>query len=206
MSDSERNIIGAMLYKCECPVIVDLGAYHGEDTDWMIKSCRNTPTSIMVEADPQNVDWISAANLPSKLIFGAIAERSGETDFWICSTAEGRGSGSIRRPTGHVLRNGVSYDFRKTTIPCWSLDDLYAQNNLDHIDILWVDIQAAERDMIAGGKNALAHTRYMFIEAEEGEEMYQGQAMRAELLALLHGWSEVQRFDFNTLLRNNDVT
>jgi FkbM family methyltransferase len=47
-----------------------------------------------------------------------------------------------------------------------TLDSVARETQLDRIDLLWVDIQGAERDMIAGGRHALSRTRYMMIEAE----------------------------------------
>jgi hypothetical protein len=86
-------------------------------------------------------------------------------------------------------------------VPCYTLDTIFRCEGLAKIDLLWVDIQGAERDMIQGGGFALAHTRYLFIEAET-EELYAGEALKPELLALLgdHGFALVQDFGCNVLL------
>ena len=185
-------------------MIVDLGAYNGSDTQWMIDASRN-PRVIAVEADPDNFCTLAALRLNATIIYGAIADHTGTCDFWACYTGRGRGSGSIRPPSGHLDLNGTDWDFRKLdeSIPCYSLDDIFREQGLDHIDLLWVDIQGAERDMIAGGQNALKHSRYLFIESEYEKELYAGQAMRPELLALLPGWTVSHTFDFNLLLRND---
>ncbi len=75
---------------------------------------------------------------------------------------------------------------------------------IESVDLLWVDIQGAERDMIAGGQRTLKNTRYLFIEAEE-QQFYEGQAVRPELLAMLPGWEVIGEFDYNLLLRNQNV-
>lgn len=210
----ERNLISSILWDCPHPVIVDLGAFRGEDTAWMVQACRKQPRVIMVEPDPENFEVcesiVQTFDLPAMnvdVLNAAISDVCGTSSFWLCNTPAGRGSGSTHRPTGHLNRNGVQYDFRESSVACMTLDHIFSHRDpiwlpFDHIDMLWVDIQGAERDMIAGGQTALAHTRYIFIEAEEGEEMYADQAMRDELLDLLPGWTEVQRFDFNTLLVN----
>ena len=83
---------------------------------------------------------------------------------------------------------------------CWSLDHLtYSLGIFGEIDMLWVDIQGAERDMIAGGQNALSRTRYLFIEAET-TELYEGMALRDELLTLLPGFKVIEEFEYNLLL------
>jgi 2-O-methyltransferase len=199
---NETEVVSAILRDCNDPVILDLGAFGGEDTSWLIAACRVPPKVIAVEADWDNYQRLAAAGLKATTIYSAIADHIGTCTFYRCFTDRGVGSGSIRQPTGHLDRAGTKYDFRPVTIPCLTLDHLFEISCLDHIDVLWCDIQAAERDMIASGQNALMHTHYLFIEAEEGPEMYAGQAMRAELLNLLPNWVEVERFDFNTLLRN----
>jgi hypothetical protein len=87
-------------------------------------------------------------------------------------------------------------------VPALSLDSLFTLSRIDHADLLWVDIQGAERDMIAGGQQALAKTRYMMIEAEPEVELYEGQALKPELIALLPGWEVLKDFWYNLLCRN----
>jgi len=204
-TQDEGAVVGAILRACKNPVILDLGAYGGEDTAWLIGACSVPPTVVAVEADPDNFARLQAAKLPASLVHGAIANHVGTCTFYKCYTGLGVGSGSIRQPTGHLDRGGTKYDFRPMTVSCFTLDHLFDLHGLDHVDLLWCDIQAAERDMIAGGQKTLARTRYLFIEAEDDAtpEMYAGQLNRTALLNLLPGWTEVQRFDFNTLLRND---
>ncbi len=87
----------------------------------------------------------------------------------------------------------------------YTLDAIFEREWLTKIDLLWVDIQGAERDMIAGGAKALSHTRYMFMEAET-TELYEGQAMRGELLAMLPGWTLLGEFEANVLLWNDNFS
>ena len=86
-------------------------------------------------------------------------------------------------------------------MPCVSLDDLFSQFGLEKIDLLWVDIQGSERDMIKGGQAALKKTRYCFMEVES-IPLYEGEALKPELLSLMQGWDLVGEFEYNVLLRN----
>jgi hypothetical protein len=109
------------------------------------------------------------------------------------------GSGSIRKPVKHLeLFPEIIFPNIHIT-PCMSLDHLFLSVGVPYIDLLWVDIQGAERDMIAGGGLALSKTRYLFIEAEQ-TELYEGQALREELLSLLPGFKVIQELDYNLLL------
>lgn len=208
-SELERAAVSKILQTCANPCIVDLGAHHGEDSEWMAGAAGAgvvKPIIIMVEADRQNYEMVAATacRLNAISIWGAIASHTGHCPFWVCNTPEGRGSGSIRKPTGH-LKEKPWYDFRlaEDDIPCFTLDDLFAKECLDHIDILWVDIQGAENSMVAGGQKALKHTRYLFLEAEK-RILYDGQSIREDLLAMLPGWTVIGDFDFNLLLRNDN--
>ena len=84
-----------------------------------------------------------------------------------------------------------------------TLDSIFGQERLKKIDLLWVDIQGAERNMIAGGQKALSHTRYVFMEAET-VELYEGEALKADLIAALPGWTLLADFGSNILLRNEN--
>jgi FkbM family methyltransferase len=207
-SYAEINAVTRLLEACGDPCIVDLGSNQGEDAEWMTAVCKKRPKVVLVEADQQNFEHarVAAARFGATAIYGAIAAYTGNCDFWVCaSPPDGRGSGSIRKPTGHVIEKPW-YDFRlaKDQIPCYTLDYIFRQENLDHIDVLWVDIQGAERDMIEGGQEALKRTRFLFIEAEK-RVLYEGQAIQGELLAMLPGWTVIGDFDFNLLLRNGNL-
>lgn len=200
----ERAAVSAILRSCEHPVIVDLGAYDGADTEWMIAACGNrSPIVLAIEPDERNCAEIIKRDMAVWLWHAAIADHTGHCNFHSCepSGVQGPASGSIRKPTGHLEH----FEWCKFNDPgevsCFTLDYILGFSGLDHIDILWVDIQGAERDMIAGGPGALKLTRYMFIEVER-VKLYDGQALRDELLAMLPGWKIIEEFDFNILLKN----
>lgn len=209
-TNREQASVKAVLKDCEYPVIVDLGAHRGEDSLWMMDymaSIAKRPRIVMVEPDIRNLRWIQYRDWKSKsdatVIEGAIAQETGTCDFHVCDNEEGQafGSGSIRKPTGHLVHFPWCKFPRTIGVRCFSLDDLFKRERLTHIDMLWADLQGAEKDMILGGAEALRRTRYLFIEAEE-VEFYEGQALRPELLRMLPDWVVEQTFDYNLLLRN----
>jgi FkbM family methyltransferase len=208
---AERAAISAILKKIPAPAtIMDLGAYQGEDSAWMITACSYPPAPrcIMVEADKRNFDVLKQNftafwGVRAVMHHAAIADHTGTCEIYLCDNREGpeNGSSSIRKPTGH-LHHFPRFEFKRTeTINCYTLDDLFEREELDHIDVLWADLQGAENQLIAGGQRALAKTKWLFIEAEE-VEMYEGQSVRPDLLAMLPGWTVAQEFDYNLLLRN----
>jgi hypothetical protein len=204
------------------PVIYELGAYHGEDTEWVTGVCagRGGCNYVVVEADPENARVILGKMAPGQSLntgrsgvrFAffdcAIADHDGVADFHICANSIGhqRGSGSIRHPTGHLTHFPWCHFPKVLPLPCMTLDSLYLTMRRLHdraiIDFLWSDLQGAERDMIAGGRAALANTRYLFMEAEPEVELYAGQALKAELISMLPEWDVLEDFGYNILLRN----
>ncbi len=207
-SEQEQAAIRSILNDPEmcAPTIVELGAHCGEDYEWIYPACHTKPHYVMVEPDPRNVQYLidCACLWPGRrLIIGAVSDHSGFEPFHFCenSVANNHASGSLRKPTGHLEH------FPEVTFPnvgmvhVYSLDAIFEREWLTKIDLLWVDIQGAERDMIAGGQKALSHTRYLFMEAET-TALYEGQALRPDLLAMLPGWMLLGEFEANVLLGN----
>jgi FkbM family methyltransferase len=212
MTPQEFDAVHDLMTRIENPVIVELGAYRGEDTYNFENMVDSTPNlvHVMVEPDTENCRFIEGnRHRPfgphRRLICGAIADSRGHRMFRRSrDSRDGAcGSGSILEPTGHK-EHFPSITFEVTQpVECFTLDEIFERENLPKIDLLWVDIQGAEREMIIGGTKALARTRYCFMEAEE-VELYAGQALKPELIAMLQptGWKLIQDFGFNILLEN----
>ena len=200
----EKKAVLDAIGMIEHPVVVELGAYDGVDMDW-IREAFPGVRYVMLEADPRNADVIRTYRDLTGVTFieAAIADHTGECAFHLCDNEidQAKASSSIRRPKEHLeFFSWCTFD-ETITVPCYSLDDLFIGQGIERADLVWADIQGAERDMIAGGRNALKHTRYLFTEADE-HEMYEGQAPRDALLEMLPDWEIVGKFDWNILLRN----
>lgn len=206
-NEVEKQAIRRIMKDVNSPCVVELGARTGEDEPWIRGCCCEDPCYIMVEPDMQNAQLIlnhpRGLDRNRRLILGAVAEYDGEAKFHVSwNPADGsRTSGSIRQPTGHAIYYPNTEFTGINTVPCWKLDSIFRKEWLTKIDLLWVDIQGAERDMIAGGQGALRRSRYLFVEVESAE-LYQGQALREELFALLPGWTVKEDLDHNVLLEN----
>ena len=208
-TEAEYKAVRALLVSCTDPCIVDLGSFDGGDAEWMTAACAAVPRVVVVEPDERNLARLRARFIGRKevkIYSGAVASFTGTCKFHVCDNAENQAfaSGSIREPSGHLIHFPWCTFPKTVDVPCWTLDDIACRENLDHIDVLWVDIQGAEADMIRGGQMALARTRYLFIEAEE-VEFYKGQVLRAELIAMLPGWRVIGDFQYNLLLSNEGL-
>jgi FkbM family methyltransferase len=179
--------------------VVELGAHRGEEFQWMRTALCPLRRYIAVEADPRSFEVL--AHIPQiEYVNAAIASFDGVTTLHLCDNEAGqaKGSSSIHQPTGHLeYFEWCTFD-QQVQVPCIQLDTLC--RDIAMIDLLWVDIQGAERDMIAGGTETLKkRTRYIMIEAEE-VEMYEGQALKPELLAMLPDFEVIEDFGYNVFL------
>jgi FkbM family methyltransferase len=210
----EKLAIAEILRDIHAPTIVELGAHCGEDYHWITAMSARGPEHchyVMVEPDPRNVQHIIdiiPLGRTRRLFVGAIAAENGMRTFHMCEFSDGQRhtSGSLLKPTGHLVHIPECTFPWITTVPCLTLDALFEREWLTKIDLLWVDIQGAEREMIRGGADALWHTRYLFMEVES-LEMYEGQTPKDPLIETLGGnWGLVQDFGYNVLLLNQDFT
>lgn len=204
----------AILSGREYPVVIELGAHHGEDSGVLYDACRPAPgVYLAVEADARNIPCLQkhmANRKVAQIIHAAICDRTGVVNLYLADgnwqTGLGTGSSSIRRPTKH-LETWPEITFSETVaVSGYKLDTLGALHGLfygDVVDLIWCDIQGAERDMIAGGRQVLARTQWLLIEADR-EAYYEGAATRDEMPGLLPGWELVTEWpeDGNMLFRN----
>lgn len=234
-SKEEQNRVSELLQALECsPCIVELGAHTGEDESWIRGACRDPRQVhyVMVEPDPRNcqaiLDRVNVLTISSdyrenglgqfstylyspwfgsrRLIIGAVADSNGIREFNFSEDMQGRRtSGSLRQPTGHLKYfPKIAFPF-KGMVPTFTLDHIFESEWLTKIDLLWVDVQGSEDMMIRGGQTALRHTRYLFMEIEE-KELYGGEKLGHELIAMLPEWEVIEQFDFNVLMWNREFS
>lgn len=166
-------------------VFFELGAHCGNDTLQLVAFPGVTVHAF--EPDPRNI----IPDLPGIVANrSAIAAHDGEVQFYPSATRADRPwtlSGSIHPPTGHLEAYPDVVFKGMVTIPAITLDTYVKRHNLKRIDFIWADIQGAERDMILGGREALARTRYLYTEYWD-VPLYESQPSLDEIMALLPGW------------------
>jgi FkbM family methyltransferase len=205
MEEQVRARIVDVLQATASPVVVELGAQDGDDTYWLYPAAGPNATYVAVEPDPRNAVVFRERFGRTNIRFRpyAVNDQNGNCILHLCDNDTGQelASSSICRPTGHLEHFPWCRFDKEFRVPCVTLDELFSREQLNYIDVLWVDIQGAENRMIRAGRDALWRTRYMFLEAET-KELYEGQALRDELLAMLPEWDIVEEFEWNLLLKN----
>jgi hypothetical protein len=71
-------------------------------------------------------------------------------------------------------------------------------------DLIWADVQGAEGDLVDGGAETLAQTRFFYTEFSD-REWYEGQVSFADLAANLPSFEVVEKFEMDALFRNTNI-
>ncbi|NGO52995.1 FkbM family methyltransferase [Allomesorhizobium camelthorni] len=205
-----RHIV-SLLQKPD-PIILDIGCNDGTDTQRFLSLCPKADLYCF-EPDPRAVARFKKnmkLHLDKVRLFEiAISNRNGRIDFHP-SNADGSAkewdqSGSIRRPKNHLVEHDwVRFD-RPISVETRRLDDWCSEADLSRIDFIWMDVQGAESDVIAGGRQTLSNTRFIYTEYSD-HELYEGQLSLQAILDLLPSFEVVTCYpdgvEGNVLLRN----
>lgn len=114
-------------------------------------------------------------------------------------------SGSLRKPTGHLEALPWCTFDDVITVRTQTLDTWCGNEGVSAIDFIWADMQGAEVDLIRGGRESLARTRFLYMEYSD-HELYEGQPSLRTLLSLLPDFKVLHRFSGDVLLANTSLT
>lgn len=179
-------------------VFLELGAHQGTDTAWLARIPGVTLHAF--EPDPRNHPPAAANVIVNRL---AICDQDGRRPFVLSAQGWGREwtySSSLKQPKNHLLRYPVTFG-DAIEVETIRLDSYCRRNAPGVVDFIWADIQGAEAEMVQGGLETLARTRYLYTEYSDCE-LYEGQATLPELLAMLPGFRVLEVWDENVLLEN----
>ncbi|HEX4085245.1 MAG TPA: FkbM family methyltransferase [Chthoniobacteraceae bacterium] len=198
----------------EAPVILDIGCNDGADTLHLL-SLFKAGHVYSFEPDPRaRARYMEKITDPrAKLFDVAISNIDGVAEFHASNgvnpTPDSGGycsegwdlSGSLRKPKKHIDEHPWCTFDKTVAVKTKKLDTWTMENGVDHIDLIWADVQGAEADLIAGGTEALKKTRYIYTEYNNSE-LYEGQADLKGLLKLLSNFSVVHNYGNDILLKN----
>lgn len=195
------------------PNILELGCNDGGHTERFLE-VFDRPTIYCFEPDPRACDRfrVRIGHRPNvHLIHAAVSDRVGEITFYQSAGHPRPGfagewdlSGSIHRPTGHLVSEPLVTFPGTLTVPTIALDAWCAEFNVGPIDFIWMDVQGAEGDVIRGGPQTLDRARFLYTECGDREQ-YEGQLTTKALLRALPGFAVVTRYPGDILLRNTRV-
>ena len=93
--------------------------------------------------------------------------------------------------------------FEKRKTATITIDDYCQQNNINHIDFIWADIQGAEELMIKGMTKMLSNTKYIYT--EYNKDLYDGALGVTEIAALLTDFDIIEDYGGDVLFKNNKL-
>ena len=200
------------LVKKDNPVILEIGANTGTDTNKFIKTFKEI-TMYCFETDPRAIKIFKKKVNSSKIkiIEAAISDKNGYTTFhlssgnskWKSSKKAGDEwiySSTIKKPINPSDFIEYKKDIKVKTI---RLDNWVEKNNIGIIDFIWADVEGAEKELILDGLSTLnKKTRYFYTEYYD-DEIYEEQTKLSEIQKLLPNCKIVGIFRSNVLMKNN---
>jgi FkbM family methyltransferase len=193
----------------ETPIILEIGANDGKTTNEFLTEFPGARIYAF-EPDARAIaKW--SANVTSsraQLFETAIGAVDGAAQFWVSGGTPPAGgypdgwdqSGSLRRPKTHAqFWPWVTFD-KTTSVPVVRLDTWSRANYTGPIDLIFADVQGAEADLIAGGRETLSRTRFLYTEFSNSE-WYEGQPTLTEIQAMIRdiGFRIIGIFGMNVL-------
>ena len=199
------------LLKKDDPIIIEVGSHYGEDTLRFLESFRGV-NLFCFEPDPRNIEifkkYVNDSRV--KLFEVALSDKKGKASFYqsyqeynqshipdkyewidkedyIQNRLNNSGSSSLKKGYPHILQNKIEVETDR-------FDNFYNINNISEIDLAWIDVQGAEREVIEGMGSQIKKIKYIFM--EYGETLYEGGMSRKESLALMNkkGFEEIVEF------------
>lgn len=192
------------------PVVVEIGVHHGTTTRLFHMAARRPIHWYGFEPDPRNLKVLWAAGyaphswaVSDKEEWTTLYGSGGETPG--CPGREHTDSSSLNKPTAHLEAHPwCTFDrdnvFSVHTIP---LDKTGAAEELV-IDLIWADVQGAQRKVLRGAAATLRRTRYLYIEVHP-IPMYEDEPTFEDLCALLPDFEVVERYPADVLFRRKGV-
>ena len=181
------------------PVIVEIGAHFGEDS---MRFAHVFPKSQIhcFEPDPRCISVFKkyVDNERIKLYEFALSNREGELDFfqsfkqnevytppkydWISDDdyknlkLGNSGSSSLKKGYSNVLANSIKVKTKR--YDSWAI-----KNKINFVDLAWIDVQGAEKDVLEGMGDCMDKIQHIWI--EYGEKEYEDAMSRDETVSYL---------------------
>lgn len=149
------------------PVIVEAGAFNGDDT---YRFLQRWPTSRIVALEPipalyekLNARFSGLSNIVL-LQSALVGSREGHVEIWTNQNGNDHSASSILQPDS-VKDVYPDLDFEKLIeVDALSLDALIESQQLETIDLLWLDLQGAELDVMRGSVKSLSIVNLIHLE------------------------------------------
>lgn len=172
------------------PIIVEAGAHIGLDTEEL---ARYFPGGKIYAFEPVSDLFLqlSERTRPYKNVLCipvALSDQVGEAVMYV-SSGVSDGSSSLLPPKEHLIDHpDVIFD-ETINVPCTTLDEWVQTNDIEKVDLLWLDMQGHELNALKAGSAVLEKVQAIYTEVNL-KEVYEGASLYDEL----REWLEVRNF------------
>ncbi|MCO6498728.1 MAG: FkbM family methyltransferase [Chitinophagaceae bacterium] len=176
-----ENISKALFkkYLPAAPVIIDCGAHAGKDSVELANMFSKGQVHAF-EAAPEIFDQLKKCKSRRNNLFfyhTALADKNGEMNFYI-SEGQSDGSSSLLPPKMHLIDHPGTTFGKVIKVPAVALDDWAEKQGINHVDLLWLDMQGFELRMLQASEKILQtvsviHTEVSMKETYEGVGQYE---------------------------------
>lgn len=208
-----RHIADIMHKEPGSHTVIEIGTNTGVDTNKIYKLSRPC-RYYAFEPNPTSALQFMKQRIAQYVQFNqcAVGNVDGTVEFNQCDCIHPvnrnrfTGASSILEPTDTLLTKHPWIIMKDTIdVPICKLDTFVKERNVPMpITFIWCDAQGAEGQIIQGATETLKRTKYFFFEYFT-QEMYKGCMLLDELLELLPGWTIVERYTLDILLKNTRV-
>jgi 2-O-methyltransferase len=189
------------IMKKDNPIIVEVGAHYGEDSLRFSEIFKKAKIYCF-EPDPRNIKIFKKyVNHPNIILYEtALSNEEGEQEFfqsydkikgevvpakydWINledykkNLLSGSGASSLKKGFNQTLSESIRVKTER-------FDKWYRDQNISLIDLMWIDVQGAEKEVIEGMGNEISNIKFIWI--EYGELFYEGALSKTETISLLN--------------------
>lgn len=148
---------------------------------------------IAFEANPNQIELCvdTAKNHNIEITPKAAGDTNGKTTFFIASNNVG--ASSLLKNANHPRTN--MWPQREVIVDMVRIDSWCKENKIDTIDLLWMDVQGAEKIVLEGCGDYLKNVRAICTEVEIAQ-MYKNSILKGDLDSYLleRGFVELQTF------------
>jgi len=144
--------------------IIECGGHLGNDTLKLANIFKNG-VIYCIEANIKLYnELIKNINNNIKIFNYYLSDKSGYSEFYIDSNSDGdSGASSILESTDNYLKNYIKKE-DKIIIQSITLEDFMKSNNLDKVDLLWLDVEGFEYYILNNAVNILKNIKYIYTE------------------------------------------
>jgi len=165
------------------PIIIEAGSFKGKDTK---RLSSNWPHGAMYAFEPVPEIFARLQQKTQKLkniscFQLALSNTTGKATFYVSEKSSKKEqpfpAGSLKKPKERLKWSDVTYP-KTISVQTMTLDAWAAQNKIEHVDFLWLDVQGNAYEILQGAQKLLPTikaiwTEVEFIEAYENQMQYE---------------------------------